>query len=160
MAEANPLLAQEHAKVVDLEVLLRQTSGSSIVEICNQILQQLEAVLRAHESYKSEIALLEAELHQQQTSGILDCEMLNEDQAMLDDSPSFHEITIKELQARIDKLELKNKEYLEMFCGGKVEDGADLPTILEMMKVDGMGNVNEEAMALLEESLNDIASKA
>ena len=64
MVEANPLLAQKHAKVLDLEAQLREANGSnSVVGICNQVLHQLEAVLKGHEHYQSEIALLEAALH-------------------------------------------------------------------------------------------------
>ena len=88
---------------------------------------------------------------------MLDCEMLDEEHPKPEDRPTYHENTIKELQARIDKLELKNREYLGMFCGAQVEEGSEMPNIMDMMKDDGM--LSEEAMALLEESLNDLSVK-
>jgi hypothetical protein len=63
MVEANPLLASQHAKIHDLELQLKHaTDKSQISVLCNDLLSRLERVLRAHETHKSEIALLELEL--------------------------------------------------------------------------------------------------
>lgn len=53
----------------------------------------------------------------------IDENLLQFDQEMLEeprkrpDLQSHYESQINELQSRISRLELKNKEYLDMFCG-------------------------------------------
>jgi len=69
------------------------------------------------------------------------------------------------MQIRINKLDAKNKEYLELFCGTSNTSStneATMPNILDLMK-SGDGLINEtsqEALALLEETLNDLAAKS
>lgn len=62
--EANPLLAQQYARVQELETQIKhQDNGQDIYQLCNCVLANLEKVLRVHEDHKTEIALLEKELH-------------------------------------------------------------------------------------------------
>lgn len=69
LVEANPLLASQHAKTHALELQLKHaTDKSQISVLCNDLLSKLERVLRAHETHKSEIALLELELQNANTS--------------------------------------------------------------------------------------------
>lgn len=85
MVEANPLLASQHARINDLELHLRLSSDKSDISlICNEVLSRLERVLRAHETHKSEIALLENELHNSSKIDDLqiDCEMLDTEQLL------------------------------------------------------------------------------
>lgn len=85
------------------------------------MLARLERVLRAHETHKSEIALLENELHNSSKLDDLqmDCEMLDAEHvpSTEEEQRRFYEGEIAEMQSRITKLEAKNKEYLELFCG-------------------------------------------
>ena len=69
LVEANPLLASQHAKTHALELQLKHTTDRSQISVlCNDLLSRLERVLKAHETHKSEIALLELELQNAKTS--------------------------------------------------------------------------------------------
>ena len=69
LVEANPLLASQHAKTHALELQFKHTTDRSQISVlCNDLLSRLERVLKAHETHKSEIALLELELQNAKTS--------------------------------------------------------------------------------------------
>lgn len=147
MVEANPLLASQHAKILDLELQLKHTTvRSQISVLCNDLISRLEKVLRSHETHKSEIALLELELQNSSQDQQMDCEMLDEfAHKPQNDKVSFFEAELLKMQLRINRLEGKNKEYLELFCGTQnttsTNEGS-MPQILDLMK-GGDGIVHE-----------------
>ena len=84
-----------------------------------------------------------------------------QDCEMLEDNPKgelarFYEAEIDELQGRIINLEAKNQEYLNLFCGGNQTDIAMLQSL--DLRYEGL-DTSQEAIALLEESLSDLAAK-
>ena len=56
---------------------------------------------------------------------------------------------------RIARLESKNKEYLDLFCG----TGHDIQTFADVAMTSEGLETSQEALQLLEESLNDLAAK-
>jgi hypothetical protein len=163
--EANPLLAQQYAKVQDLEAQLRGVNreGKDIYSLCNAVLANLEKVLRAHEDHNTEIALLEKEIHQGDSDDMLDCEMLDAEVKPEDGIVRFYQTEIAELNDRIAKLEVKNKQYLDLFCGSTGTNATGdlpMPQITDVLRSSEGLDTSHEALELLEETLNDLAAKS
>ena len=79
------------------------------------------------------------------------------------DQRRFYENELAEMQARIAKLEAKNKEYLELFCGTQSSASTNeqtMPQLLDALRSTDHCETSNEALALLEESLNDLQAKA
>jgi prefoldin subunit 5 len=83
-----------------------------------------------------------------------DCEMID-----ACGNENYYEAEIRELHGRIGRLEAKNKEYLDLFCGGNQQDIA-LVQSLEFVKSSEGLDASAEALQLLQESLDDLSAKS
>ena len=86
--EANPLLAERHAKVVQLESLLKKSAPSPLQNSLDSILNYLETAIKTTDSHRDEIAMLEFEVVQKQDQGkgddLLNNQSMDVDQEGLD----------------------------------------------------------------------------
>jgi uncharacterized protein (DUF111 family) len=90
--------------------------------------------------------------------------MLDTEAKPEDGLAKLYQAEIAELNDRIEKLEKKNKKYLDMFCGsaGFTANSSDLPMpqITDVLRSSEGLETSHEALELLEETLNDLAAKA
>ena len=68
LVENNPILAERHAKVLQLESYLNKNASNQSGDgtLMNKVLELVEQVMRALEEHKTNIAFLECELSQKQ----------------------------------------------------------------------------------------------
>lgn len=95
---------------------------------------------------------------------MLDYEMIDTETKPEDGLAKLYQAEIAELNDRIEKLEKKNKQYLDMFCGSAESkaNSSDLlmPQITDVLRSSEGLETSHEALELLEETLNDLAAKA